>query len=60
VAEPIIVDERWFGEFTDYGLHELDEYLDRHARFDAYYEGRRGTTQETTEGGGDGSQEASR
>ena len=31
------IDERWLKEWEDYGLRQLDDYMKKHAAFDAYY-----------------------
>ena len=34
------VDERWLGEWIEYGFVEISKSLGNHAAFDAYYENR--------------------
>lgn len=47
--EPAI-DERWLAEWAGFGLAELGTYLDRHARFEAFYQAREARRRER-EGG---------
>ncbi|HEY3764152.1 MAG TPA: hypothetical protein VGL44_03260 [Gaiellales bacterium] len=39
IAQPQ-VDERFVDDWIRFGLSELESYLAKHARFDAYYRGR--------------------
>jgi hypothetical protein len=38
------IDERFVGDWIRFGLIELEAYLGKHARFDAYYRGREAGT----------------
>lgn len=34
------IDERWMNEWLEFGMRELESYLGKHRKFDAYYERR--------------------
>jgi len=36
----IEIDNRFLGEWVEYGIGQIEQYLDKHARFDAYCAGR--------------------